>query len=205
MGYPIRHAIGVGIIAVLKGEVGEKKRRDSHLLTGYADADGSVVEDPHAISGYTFILNGGVISWSAEKQEISYLQQRVSTLLLMQPTTQFSDNQSAIALAKDHQYHARTKHMDVPFHFICWIMDEGNLCLVYCPTDDMVADTFTKALPSTKVRHFASDLRLTPVTGGVLELITQMCVQSSIHQQILASVQYSPSEYFLYTEYLFSH
>lgn len=31
-------------------------------------------------------------------------------------------------------------------------MEEGKLRLVYCPTDDMVADMLTKALPSAKVK-----------------------------------------------------
>ena len=39
-------------------------------LTGYADADGSMAEDCHAISGYTFIINGAAISWSTKHQEI---------------------------------------------------------------------------------------------------------------------------------------
>ena len=39
-------------------------------LTGYADADGSMAEDRHAISGYAFLIHGGVVSWSAKWQEI---------------------------------------------------------------------------------------------------------------------------------------
>ena len=35
-------------------------------LTGYADADGNMAEDHHAISGYAFILHGGAILWSAK-------------------------------------------------------------------------------------------------------------------------------------------
>jgi hypothetical protein len=79
---------------------------------------------------------------------------------LAEPVTLFSDNQSAIALTKDHQYHARTKHIDIRFHFIRWVIEEGKLRLVYCPTGDMVADTLTKALPSPKVKHFAAELGL---------------------------------------------
>ena len=41
---------------------------------------------------------------------------------ITQPTTLFSDNLSTISLTKDHQYHARTKHIDIHFHFIRWIM-----------------------------------------------------------------------------------
>jgi hypothetical protein len=78
----------------------------------------------------------------------------------LEPTTLFSDNQSAIALTKDHQYHPRTKHIDIRFHFIRWIIEQGSIRLIYCPTEDMLADTLTKALPSPKVKHFAVELGL---------------------------------------------
>ena len=43
----------------------------------------------------------------------------------------------------------------------CYVIENGSIRLIYCPTDNMVADTLTKALPSsTKVKHFASQLRL---------------------------------------------
>ena len=40
------------------------------------------------------------------------------------------------------------------------MVEEGALCLVYCPTDDMVANALTNALPSPKVKHFAACLSL---------------------------------------------
>ena len=141
-------------------------------LEGYADADGSMMEDRRAVSGYAFIVNGGAVSWSAKRQEIVSLSTTESEYIAatnaakealwlrflihqvfgktLPPTTPFSDNQSAIALAKEHQYHARTKHIDVRFHFIHWIIEEGKICLVYCLTEDMVANVFTKTLPSPK-------------------------------------------------------
>jgi len=39
-------------------------------LVGYADADGSMAEDRKAISGYAFLIDGGIVSWSSKKQEI---------------------------------------------------------------------------------------------------------------------------------------
>jgi hypothetical protein len=151
-------------------------------LVGYADADGSMNEDRKAISGYAFMINGGAVSWSAKRQEIISLSTTESEYIAatyaakealwlrqlilqifgikLDATTLFSDNQSAIALTKEHQYHARTKHIDVRFHFIRWIIEDGKLRLIYCPTEEMVADVFTKALPSTKVKHFAQELGL---------------------------------------------
>ena len=95
-------------------------------------------------------------------KEALWLRMLISSLFtpLSQPTTIFSDNQSAIALVKDHQYHAHTKHIDMHFHFIRWIINDGKLRLIYCPTGNMVADIFTKALPSPKVKHFAIKLGL---------------------------------------------
>ena len=79
------------------------------------------------------------------------------------PTTLFSDSKSAIALASDGHYHARTKHIDIRYHFIRYIIEAGAIKLVYCSTDDMTADTLTKALPSAKAKHFASALGLCTV------------------------------------------
>ena len=123
-----------------------------------------------------------MVSWASKKQEIVSLSTTKSEYVaamhatkealwlrsfigevlisLDEPITLFSDNQSTIALAKDHQYHVRTKHIDIHFHFICWIVDDGKIRLVFCPTNDMAADTLTKALPSPKVKHFAVELGL---------------------------------------------
>jgi hypothetical protein len=157
---------------------GESKR----TLEGYADADGSMAEDRHAITGYAFLIDGGTVSWSSKRQEIVslstteseyvvathsskealWLRSLISEVFgtLQEPTTLFSNNQAAIALMRDHQYHAQTKHIDVRYHWIRWVVEQGAIKVIYCPTDDMVADTLTKALPSAKVKHFAAGLGL---------------------------------------------
>ena len=76
------------------------------------------------------------------------------------PLTLFSDNQAAIVLTCDHQYHVHTKHIDMRYHWIRWVVEEGTMHLVYCPIDDMVANMLTKALPSPKVKHFTACLGL---------------------------------------------
>ena len=109
---------------------GETRR----ALTGYTDADGSMAEDRRAISGYAFLVDGGAVSWSSKRQEIISLSTMESEYVaathgmkealwlrsllseafgpLKDATVMLCDNQSAIALARDHQYHARTKHIE---------------------------------------------------------------------------------------------
>src|SRR3954463_7344061 len=63
------------------------------------------------------------------------------------PTLIYEDNQSCIALAKNPIHHARIKHIDIQHHFICDKVETKEIELAYCPTDEMVADVLTKALP----------------------------------------------------------
>ena len=154
-------------------------------LVGYVDADGASQDHRRAISGYVFLVDGGAVSWSSKKQELvtlstteaeyvaathtakeaMWLRRLIGELFkaIEEPTTLFSDSKSAIALAQDGHYHARTKHIDIRYHFICYIIDAGTIKLIYCPTDDMTADTLTKALPSVKAKHFATALGLCTV------------------------------------------
>ena len=42
-------------------------------LEGFTDVDGAMQEHRHVIMGYTFLINGGAVSWSLKKQEIAML------------------------------------------------------------------------------------------------------------------------------------
>ena len=140
----------------------------------------------HVVSGFAILLDGGAVSWSLKKQELVTLStmeaEYVSTthtakeliwfchLLgeifrpLMQPIVLHLDNQLAIALAKSEgQFHAHSKHIDICYHFIKFCIQDGSIDLIYCPTEDMVADILTKSLPLIKHKYFSYDLGLISV------------------------------------------
>ena len=61
-------------------------------------------------------------------------------------TTIYCDNSSAIALSKNSVFHKRKKHIDTKFHFICELVNNGEIVLQHCRTEDQVVDILTKPL-----------------------------------------------------------
>jgi len=51
---------------------------------------------------------------------------------------------SAIYLAKNQVYHAKMKHVDVRFHFVRQILDEGDIKLLKIHTKENPTDMLTK-------------------------------------------------------------
>ena len=83
------------------------------------------------------------------------LQEVVSDL-----TTIYCDNLSSIQLTKNPVFHARTKHIEVHYHFVCERVLSGEVKLQYVLTDRQTADIFTKPLGLDKLRQFSGALRL---------------------------------------------
>ena len=51
-------------------------------------------------------------------------------------------------------FHARTKHIEVHYHFIRDRVLDGDIDLTYVRTDEQVANIFTKALGIEKLSQF---------------------------------------------------
>ena len=157
--------------------------RDAVLdAVGYCDADWASQPHRHSTSGYVFYFGGGVMSWSSKKQQVIslssteaeyvssthaakealWLRTFVSELRSDSPclVTLNCDNQEAIALSKDNKFHARTKHIDLRYHFIRECVAGGRLTIDYVPTDENVSDIFTKPLPRAKFDYFVGRLGL---------------------------------------------
>ena len=63
------------------------------------------------------------------------------------PIVIWADNQGAIALAENPEFHKRTKHIDTKFHWVREVIERGVLLLELLPTRFMAADGLTKPLP----------------------------------------------------------
>ena len=68
------------------------------------------------------------------------------------------DNQGAIQLAKNPVHHQRTKHIDIKIHYVRQEIINNNIILNYVPSNDNVADIFTKSANKLKFNKFKNVL-----------------------------------------------
>ena len=145
-------------------------------LTGFCDSDWAGDSDSRkSVSGYCFTLGSGAVSWSSKKQPTEALSsteaeykaacfaaccqavwlRRILAHLGVQVNTTSTikcDNQSCMAIAKNPVFHARTKHIEIQYHYVRELIEDEVVELEYCPTQENCADIFTK--PLTSNLHF---------------------------------------------------
>ena len=145
----------------------------------FVDADWAGDEEGRvSMSGYVAMMDGAAVAWNARPQEVvalssaeaeyismcngcretMWLRRLVDGLQVVPrmngPTSMFVDNQGAISMAHTHAVNRRNKHIDVRYHFNRQAVEDGVVELKYCPTEDMIADMFTKALGRIKLEKF---------------------------------------------------
>ena len=155
-------------------------------LLSYANSNwASDVNNCKSTSGYIFTLRGSTVSWSSKKQptvtlsstkakyitsahatkEATWLRLLLSELRqdMSSPTTLHVNNQSTIAITRNLEFHDHTKHIDVCYHYIHQVVNNGMVCHIYTPTQEQVADILTKGLPPASHIKFMGAM-------GVLQL-----------------------------------
>jgi hypothetical protein len=147
------------------------KDKPQGILVGYSDA--SFGEEPgrKSRSGCIILARGAAVDWLSKKQSmvalssteaeylsLSQITQMMAGLrytmldlgekdILQKPSRIYEDNKSCIAIAYKPMHQGRTKHFDIKAHFIRDRIEKGEVEVVYCPTEEMIADMLTKALP----------------------------------------------------------
>ena len=141
-------------------------------LEGYSDADwGGDLDERKSTSGFVFLLNNGVISWSSKKQTCIALSTMEAEFVALSAAVQEGvwlkrfldhlgvvehaassllvncDSQVAIAYTKDPKYHGKTKHIDTKYNFVKDMVARKDVNLQYISTHRMIADPMTKPIP----------------------------------------------------------
>ena len=74
--------------------------------------------------------------------------------------TTYSDSQNAICLAKNPTFHARTKRIDVQYHFVRDMVEDDKVKLEKVETLVNVVDALTKLVSIEKFRWCSQSMGL---------------------------------------------
>ncbi len=150
-------------------------------LEAFVDADwGGCPDTFRSTTGWIVTLGGNPISWSSQRQktvslstteaeyvaaseaakEVVWLKGLINDLgtdLQVETVPLRIDNESAMKLTKNAEFHGRTKHINIKHHFVRELVDDGTILPIRVASADNVADVLTKPLSRPIFeRHFVT-------------------------------------------------
>jgi Reverse transcriptase (RNA-dependent DNA polymerase)/gag-polypeptide of LTR copia-type/GAG-pre-integrase domain len=171
-----------------------KSELEYDVVCGFVDADyGSDRESRKSTTGCLFTFNGAPIVWLSKRQTcialssteseyialaqggkeavwISKMYQELGLHFLTdEPICLKTDSQSAIKLAKNPEFHMKTKHIDIRHHYIRWLVKTGQVSLDYLPDKSQPADILTKSIVKEKFQSKRCMMGLQQPPGEVVK------------------------------------
>ena len=136
----------------------------------------------HSHGGYVFSLLGCMVAWASRRQSIIALSSfesefmeafnaaKMSTwvvrlltgfrIQVTRPIPMLEDNEASIYMSQRPNLNSgKARHMDVRFNWLQVQVAEGNIVLIYLPTEWQVADILTKAVDRATFRRLSGILQ----------------------------------------------
>lgn len=152
-------------------------------MSVYSDADwAGCPDDRKSTSGYCIYLGHNLVSWNSRKQqtiarssteaeyravanataEVLWLKSLLNELGIhvKMRSVLWCDNVGATYLTANPVFHARTKHVEIDFHFVREQVRNGFLQVQFISSKDQIADILTKPLVSTRFQTLRTKLNV---------------------------------------------
>ena len=161
-------------------------------LHAFCDADwAGNPDDRRSSTGYGIFIGQCLVSWSSKKQpivsrsstEAEYRGLALTTadvywirmllrelhISLSSPLTLWCDNLSAISLASNPIFHARTEHIEIDYYFIREKVVNKDIVVRFINTRNQVADIFTKGHTADRFRALCDKLLVCSLPNNLRE------------------------------------
>jgi hypothetical protein len=154
-------------------------------LVAFSDADwAGCPDDRKSTSGFCTFLGPNLLSWHSKKQpivsrsstepeckalanatvELTWLQSLLKELgvFLSSAPVLFCDNIGATYLSSNSVFHARTKHIEIDYHFVRDRVALETLIVKFLSSKDQLADILTKPFTSPRFALLRANLNVYP-------------------------------------------
>jgi histone deacetylase 1/2 len=174
------------ILRYLRGTISlglRLSKSSSTVVSAFSDVDwAGCPDDRRSTGGFAVYVRSNLVSWNAKKQatvsrssteaeykslanataEVMWVQTLLDELGVSQSKAAvlWCDNIGATYLSANPVFHARTKHIEVDYHFVRERVAQRLLDIRFISSEDQVADGFTKSLSSRQLEIFCHGLNL---------------------------------------------
>jgi hypothetical protein len=146
-------------------------------VVSYADASFAVGEQKQSISGILVMINGTPILWGSLKQtavvdatcSAEYVASSICCKQILQaenmvqflnftcpkPYTLYTDSQACMHIANTESKLGKVRHVEIRYHLVRCLVIAGDIRLIYCITEDMIADIFTKIVAGAQDKRLS--------------------------------------------------